>query len=301
MGAFESAERGNEEPAGSQVAAEAPQSVRILSIDVDDLIIANADFFGEAVPASHQARVEADVLDALELLDANDAKATFFVNAQYKEQLAVAMHEIVARGHVLGSHGYRHRNIATLTLKEFESDLCRSLELIGKAQSQTIGYRPPAFSMPYDEAHLQILTANGLRYVSSGVGVPRSDAPRTNEPVEVSTNLLHVPISTGYYFRGRVRYPIGYGVASRLMPTDLYLLTLRRWCRRNRYFHYYCHSFEIAGMRRRSSCFRRPGAAVSTWIYMLRCWNRRSLFDAILQSGRFRSIEECLFFGNHGV
>jgi hypothetical protein len=114
--------------------------------------------------------------------------------------------------------------------------------------------------------------------------------------VQIAAGLLHVPISTAYLLGGRLKYPIGYGVTSRLMPERLYLSTVRRWLAKNRYFHYYCHSFEIAGLgESRRTGFRRLSAAASTRIYMLRCGGRKRLFRSLLGMASFRSIEECLF------
>lgn len=283
------------------MSAAEPIQMYILSIDVDDLLTANADFFGESVPLGHRIHVEDDVRVCLDLLDECDAKATFFVNAQYFDDRQGLLEGIVARGHHLGSHGYHHRNIASLSLSEFRDDLLRSLESIRRAQPQILGYRPPAFSMPYDEEHLRILADNGIRYVSSGVGVSRSDAPWTNEPVEVAAGLLHVPISTTYLFGGRVKYPIGYGVTSRLMPEPIYLATVRRWLARRPYFHYYCHSFEIAGLQgSRKTGFSNFSADASTRIYSWRCGDRRRLFRSLLKLARFRSIETNLL-GSDGI
>ncbi len=268
---------------------------RILSIDVDDLLIANADFFGEAVPPDYSSDIEREIRGALDLIDSCEAQATFFVNAQYCERHPAAIREIAARGHSLASHGFRHRNIAALSLDEFETDLCRSLEQLTRIGSPIVGYRPPAFSMPYDEEHLRILQRNGIRYVSSGVGVARSNAPRSNRPVELAEGILHVPISTLHLLGGRVKYPIGYGVTSRLMPEGLYMRSLREWLARRDYFHWYCHTFELSGL---SSAFSIPyrglSARVSTALYAWRCRNREGFMKAVLKSARFLSIEASL-------
>jgi hypothetical protein len=150
--------------------------------------------------------------------------------------------------------------------------------------------------MPYDEQHFQLLVNNGIRYVSSGVGVERSNAPRTNLPFPVYEELLHVPISTLFLVGGRLKYPIGYGVASRLLPEWLYLQTLRHWLNRKQYFHYYCHTFEMGGLKfKPRTGFRSFPAVMSTKIYMLRCRNRKSFFKSILRRGHFAPIEASLF------
>ncbi len=138
--------------------------------------------------------------------------------------------------------------------------------------------------------------------VSSGVGVARSDAPRQNTPVEVRAGLLHVPISTAHALGGRVKYPIGYGITSRLMPEAIYRLTMREWLRKNSYFHWYCHSFELSGLSRG---FRIPYrgffAKLTTSIYATRCRNRGAYLASLLRSADFRSIESNLFNGRQSL
>src|SRR5215469_1634836 len=95
----------------------------ILSVDVDDLFVANSDFFDQRLRPNHQAQIHRDVSIALKLLDEVGAKATFFVNTQYCGQEEDFLSEIRRHGHALASHGHRHRDIRRLTLLDFEKDL----------------------------------------------------------------------------------------------------------------------------------------------------------------------------------
>jgi len=269
-------------------------SRHLLSIDMDDLIIANADFFNESLSPSYRTNIDNEVMTTLDTLDECETKATFFVSAQYSRRHDQLLREIVERGHIIASHGFRHRNIAAMPLTEFQDDLCESLDVLSKYQSTIIGYRPPAFSMPYDHEHLGVLQKHGIRYVSSGTAVARSNAPRWNRPAEVSEGLLHVPIST-VYFGSRLNYPIGYGVTSRLMPKCAYLLTLRRWLDAESYFHFYCHSFEVGGLSKVAVPFKRRLSRITTMIYMMRCENSRQIFREIFCACRFAPIETHLF------
>lgn len=268
----------------------------LLSIDVDDLLVANADFFEEQLPDQYEDRVEHDIRATLDTLRATETKATFFVNARYFDSEIDVLKEIASDGHELASHGFSHRNISRLTLEEFEHDLSDSLRILSKVQSNVIGYRPPAFSMPYDEEHFRILRSYGIRYVSSGVGVARSNAPLGDTPVEVYDGLLHVPISTLKLLGGRVKYPVGYGVASRLLPGPVYLATMRSWLKRRDFFHFYCHSFEVAGLAQKLDIpFRARGAKLSTKIYALRCRGREKHFKKVFQAAKFEPIGTRLF------
>jgi hypothetical protein len=268
----------------------------ILSVDVDDLLVANSDFFDQPLRHGHEARIQRDLAIALDLLDQVGAKATFFVNTQYCRPGEDLLTEIHARGHALASHGHRHRDVRRLTIEEFEQDLTQSLEHLSRVQPNVIGFRPPAFSMPYEEKYFQILVKHGIRYVSSGSGVARAQVPDAETPVPVFPGLLHVPISTLMMARGRLKYPIGYAVASRLLPSEVYLRTVRLWLARKTYLHFYCHSFELAGTQKvEATGFVDRSAALSTWIYMLRCWKRADHFRAVLREAAFQSIEAVTF------
>jgi hypothetical protein len=277
---------------------DATMNLAILSVDVDDLLVANSDFFGQPLRPNHQAQIQRDLSIGLKLLDEVGAKATFFVNTQYCEQEEDFLSEIHRRGHVLASHGHRHRDVRRLTLLDFERDLVQSLEQLSRVQPNILGFRPPAFSMPYSEQYFRILVKHGIRYVSSGNGVARAQIPNTETPAPVFSDLIHVPISTMVMVRGRLKYPIGYGVASRLLPSDVYLRTLRLWLARKSFLHFYCHSFELAGTQRfKSTGFDDRGAALFTWIYMLRCWNRADHFRSVFREAAFRSIEDAVVLG----
>ena len=55
----------------------------ILSVDVDDIIIACADYYQEDVPHDYVSKIDAQVRCTLDALREYDCKATFFVQAQY--------------------------------------------------------------------------------------------------------------------------------------------------------------------------------------------------------------------------
>ena len=271
----------------------------LLSIDVDDLLIANADLFGARLPSDYRSNLETELAQTLDLLSECDCTATFFVNAQYCHDCDDIVREIVSRGHSIASHGYRHHHVGKISLESFKNDLIRSLDTLGKYQPRIIGYRPPAFTMPYQDEYFQIVSDNGIKYVSSGAGYARSNVPRLNLPAALTDNLQHVPISTTFLRGVGVKYPVGYGVISRLLPESVYLLTLGQWLKRNDYFHFYCHSFEVAGVNARIPKEFSWSAAIATRIYMLRCRNRHSLFRKIFGSTPFQAIEYALF--NHAA
>lgn len=267
----------------------------LLSIDVDDLLVANADLIGTRLSGAYRHSVETDLMQTLDLLGECDCTATFFVNAQYCADCGDIVREIVLRGHSLASHGYRHQDLRKISLEGFRDDLIHSLDTLSKYQTRIIGYRPPAFTMPYQDEYFKIVSDNGIKYISSGAGYNRSNIPRVNLPSALTEDLQHIPISTIFLPGIGVKYPVGYGVASRLLPESVYLLTLNRWLKMNDYFHFYCHSFEVAGVTVSIPSHFSWSEAIPTRIYALRCRNRKSLFKKIFQRAPFQAVESALF------
>ena len=92
----------------------------------------------------------------LETLAARGATATFFVVGEQVERYPALAAEIVAAGHELAVHGYRHRNQMRLLPREFAEDLRRAVEVI----SGVYGRRPRLYRPPYG-----IFTLTGLSQV----------------------------------------------------------------------------------------------------------------------------------------
>src|SRR3989442_14062121 len=82
-----------------------------LTIDVEDYYQVSA--FESSVRfedwPTHESRVEKNTARVLDVLDEYGLKGTFFVLGWEAERRPRMVEEIVARGHEIGSHGYRHR------------------------------------------------------------------------------------------------------------------------------------------------------------------------------------------------
>jgi peptidoglycan-N-acetylglucosamine deacetylase len=89
----------------------------------------------------------------LEALARGRAAATFFVVGEQVERFPALAREIVAAGHELSVHGYRHRNQMRLLPGEFADDLRRGIDVIGSVA----GIAPRLYRPPYG-----IFTLTGL-------------------------------------------------------------------------------------------------------------------------------------------
>ncbi|KAK0223547.1 carbohydrate esterase family 4 protein [Armillaria fumosa] len=100
----------------------------------------------------------------VDILDANDAKATFFVNGNnfgciYGDAEVQAIKNAYSKGHQVSSHTWAHKNLATLS----RDDVDNEFTLVDKALESILGVktafmRPPFGS--YSDTVLQVAAAH---------------------------------------------------------------------------------------------------------------------------------------------
>jgi hypothetical protein len=182
--------------------------------------------------------------------------------------------------------------VRRLSIGEFRDDLRRSIDVLGRYQADIVGYRPPAFTMPFDDEHLGALVDNGIRYVSCGALVDRANVPHVEEPIELESGLLYVPVSIWYFMGRRLRYPVGYGHTSRLMPEGLCVRIVERFIRKHTFFQFYFHPYEVPGITAgQKRALYEVGKDAGFRIYAQRSHDRTRLFTRVLEAGRFQPIE----------
>ncbi len=80
----------------------------------------------------------------LETLREHGAQATFFLAGEQVERRPALAAEIVAAGHRVELHCYRHRNLLRLGVRQFLEDAERARAIIEEARGPAIAdYRPP--------------------------------------------------------------------------------------------------------------------------------------------------------------
>lgn len=104
---------------------------------------------------------EENVLPILEILKAENVKATFFLSSPWVEKKAELAKAIVNDGHEIGSHGKRHVDLNTLSETEIAKELNESKEVLEKLSGQKVNLlRPP--NGAYDNKVISV--ANSLGY-----------------------------------------------------------------------------------------------------------------------------------------
>jgi polysaccharide deacetylase family protein (PEP-CTERM system associated) len=194
--------------------------VNAMTIDVEDYFQVSA-FKTQISPSkwdSFECRVEQNTNLVLDILLANQVKATFFTLGWVADRYPKLIRRIVSEGHELASHGYGHQMITDLTPSEFKDDILRAKKTLENISgTEILGYRAPSFSVGKSTlwAH-DILAESGYRYSSSVYPIKHDlygmpDAPRfahrlANSLVEIPATSIKIfdtnfPASGGGFFR----------------------------------------------------------------------------------------------------
>lgn len=200
----------------------------VMSVDVEDYFQVGA--FEHTIPRadweSWPCRVEGNIARILGLFERRGIKATFFTLGWIAERYPKVVHDIVAAGHELASHGYGHQRATDLSRAQFAADVGRAKKLLEDISGLEVqGYRAPSFSIGAGNLWaLDVLAEAGYRYSSSiypiahdHYGMP--EAPRFPYRPERCPQLLEMPPTT-VNLMGR-NLPAAGGGYFRLMPYSL--------------------------------------------------------------------------------
>jgi polysaccharide deacetylase family protein (PEP-CTERM system associated) len=188
------------------VPPEATQPENVLTVDVEEYY--HGVEFTQAVGRQHLDRLPSRVVQEtrrlLDVLDAHDARGTFFTLGVVARGHPRLVRAIAARGHEVASHGWDHAHVDTLGPRRFRDDVRTTRQVLEQAAGQAVvGYRAPNYSIRPDTAWaFEVLAEEGYLYDSSvhpivhdRYGFP--DAPRFPHRVGAGTaELWEVPVGT---------------------------------------------------------------------------------------------------------
>ena len=98
----------------------------------------------------------------LAVLEEARIKATFFLVGEQVERRPALAAEIVARGHTVALHGYRHLPQPALRVAAVREDLTRGAEVIEAATGMAPALHRPPYGL-YSRAGLEAVRGRGLR------------------------------------------------------------------------------------------------------------------------------------------
>jgi polysaccharide deacetylase family protein (PEP-CTERM system associated) len=222
-----------------------------MSIDVEDWFHAEnlQGVIGRSRWADCESRVEMNTMKMLEILDENEARATFFVLGWVAERYPQLVQTISQSGHEIASHGYDHQLVYRQKPAEFRADVQRSKALLEDLTGSPVyGYRAPSFSIT--DWAIDILQDLGFRYDSSLFPTVAHDrygklsAADVDAPISLlKANFYEVTISS--LRLGNLGLPWGGGGYFRLLPFRLWCGGVRAILNAGRPYVFYIHPWEI--------------------------------------------------------
>jgi polysaccharide deacetylase family protein (PEP-CTERM system associated) len=231
-----------------------PEKARpLLSVDVEDYFQTEA--FSKVAPRQDWDRYPLRVADntrrLLDIFDAYDAKATFFVVGWIANRTPDLVREIGARGHELACHSYWHRTVYSLSPQEFRQDTRDAVRAIEDAAGIAVnGYRAPTWSITRRSLWaIEILAEEGFAYDSSIFPVHHDlyGIPGAMEHPYVwrtpNHQILEIPPAT--LAVGRTRLPAAGGGYLRILPLSYSFMAIDQLTRRNHLPVVYLHPWEI--------------------------------------------------------
>jgi peptidoglycan/xylan/chitin deacetylase (PgdA/CDA1 family) len=148
----------------------------------------------------------------LDILEARNIKATFFVPGWIAENYSEDIVRIQEKGHEIAALGYAHENMALLTEKEQDVVMKKSINAIEKVCSvKPKGFRSPEGELTIDT--LRIAKNNGMNYSSN---LSDDDRPYYKD-LDKEMDLLEIPIHWANYdlpyfaFNYKPAFPAGQG------------------------------------------------------------------------------------------
>lgn len=219
----EEARRSTHHDTDASVNDAAVPSLNCLTVDVEDYFHSNA--MDSAVSPSQwhglPQRVESNTRRLLDLLEAYDTRATFFVLGWVAERYPSLVTDIVSRGHEVACHGYLHRLAYQLGPVEFRRDVQRALAILQDLVGGEVrGFRAASYSIVAGTMWvIDILIELGFEYDSSIFpvrhdlyGIPDFDRFRvrierpTGAIVEIPPSTVRIagtnlPVAGGGYLR----------------------------------------------------------------------------------------------------
>jgi polysaccharide deacetylase family protein (PEP-CTERM system associated) len=233
----------------SMITRRPASSSAVLSIDVEDWFHAENLNVARDAWDRCELRVERNTMRLIEILDACNARATFFVLGWVAEKCPQIVRAIAAAGHEVASHGHNHKLIYTLQPSEFRSDILRSKQYLEDLTGKRVrGYRAPSFSIT--EWAIPILQDAGFDYDSSVVPTIAHDRYGRLNGMDAGKPV--VLLRDGFYEvciscirLGKHGIPWGGGGYFRLVPYQLWLWGVRRILRSGMPYTFYIHPWEI--------------------------------------------------------
>ncbi len=207
-----------------------------LSVDVEDWFhILDCDTSPKPIQWDElDSRITYSLGRILNFFSKHHVRATFFFLGWVAQRYPHLVRQVVEQGHEIGSHGYMHKMVSTLTPDEFARDLDISLTVISRASGCDVrAYRAPGFSITAREFWaFEILASRGINLDSSlflGSHAHGGLSLKRNRPFELilanGRRLIELPVVPCSLLGWNL--PFSGGGYLRLLPTPLIKLLFK--------------------------------------------------------------------------
>ena len=218
-------------------------------------------------------KVVDDTAYVLDILSANNVRATFFVLSNIAETFPDLVRRIDRAGHEIACHGYSHSIVYHQTPPEFREETRRAKNLLQEIIGKPIhGYRAAEFSITKNSLWaLDILAEEGFIYDSSifpiagrRYGIGDFSLERQLIKTAQGNTILEFPL-TSVVWCGK-RWPVAGGSYFRLLPYWLTRAAIRKVNRQGRPAILYFHPYEFAENKLDATIPKPPPRANFTYI-----------------------------------
>jgi polysaccharide deacetylase family protein (PEP-CTERM system associated) len=195
-----------------------------LTVDVEDYFQVSAfePYVSRGDWGTYESRLLPSMDRILSLLDAADAKGTFFFLGWLAEKYPHLLRTVANLGHEIASHGYQHVRVCDQTENEFRQDVARTKKILEDISGVSVcGYRAASFSIETTNNWARdALAETGHRY-SSSIYPIRHDRYSMREAPRFAfrdslTDVVELPVTTAEF--SGMRLPCGGGGYFRLLP-----------------------------------------------------------------------------------
>ncbi len=195
-----------------------------------------------------------DIVDGferyMEILDRHGIKGTLFTVGTFAPKISDTIIKYSKKGHSIALHSYDHKAPMLQSLDDFREKTARAKNMLEDMfNTEVTGFRAPCFSM--DNSRLEILRELGFKYDSSHLGFPArhtadldlSGFREYRRGVFENHGFYEFSMSAGRFF-GK-RFPVSGGGYVRLSNWNFISVLIRRFIRKNDYYVFYLHPFEL--------------------------------------------------------
>lgn len=189
-------------------------------------------------------------------LNEENIPTTFFVVSDICNDNIKTLHLILSKNNKIGCHTSSHENLKLLNVDDFKKHICNSKETIEKTLNTTINcFRAPSFSANIEK--ITSLSEIGFQIDSSYINSDANEFYEKNDLCnwitvqnciyrEPKSNLLEFEIPT--ISIGKKRIPIAGGGFFRLIPLWILKILIKKFIRKNDYYMFFIHPYEISGI-----------------------------------------------------